>query len=139
MKKFSLLAILSIGLIINSYANDGTRTYPVAVAFGSMASGPVSDAFLKKWAINFNKINKTKVTAVKYAGCGREGEYAIMFSPGKMAGDKRKKFFNELSAVIKKQEKINRKADQSAGNMDLQYNVNTADYDHCRLGSKVWL
>lgn len=139
MKKISLLLVLCFSVIINSFANDGTKTYPVAVAFGSMASGPVSDAFLKKWAINFNRVNKTKVTAVKYAGCGREGEYAIMFNTGKISGEKRKKFLTELSAVIKKQEKINRKADKHAGNMDIQYNVNSADYNHCRLGAKAWL
>jgi hypothetical protein len=139
MKKIVLFALFSISLGLTSMANDGTTTYPVAVSFGSMAGGPVSDAFLKKWVINFNKLNKTKVTAVKYAGCGREGEYAIMFSTGKISGDKRKKFLTELKKTVSKQEKINRAEDKHAGNMDIQYNVNSAEYEHCRLGAKAWL
>jgi hypothetical protein len=139
MKKIALLSSILLAMTFSSQANDGTKTYPIAVSFGSMAGGPVDDAFLKKWTLNFNRVNKTKVTAVKYGGCGREGEFAIMFNTGKMSGDQRKKFFNELSAAIKKQEKINRAADKRAGNMDLQYNVNSAEYDHCRLGAKNWI
>jgi hypothetical protein len=139
MKKIFLFAFILNLMTLSSIANDGTKTYPVAVAFGSMASGPVSDAFLKKWTLNFNRVNKTKVTAVKYGGCGREGEYAVMFNTGKMSGEKRKKFLTELSSVIRKQEKLNRSADKHAGNMDLQYNVNSAEYDHCRLGAASWL
>ena len=139
MKKFSFILFLFTAITFKSMANDGTKTYPVAVSFGSMAGGPVSDAFLKKWAVTFNKINKTRVTGVVYSGCGREGEYAVMFNCGQMSGDKRKKFLNELNAVLKKQEKINRAADKHAGNMDLQYNVNSLEYDHCRIGAKPWL
>jgi hypothetical protein len=54
-------------------------SYKVAVAFGSRCCGTASSEFLGKFLKDFNRTAAVKVSADIAEGCGREGEFYILF------------------------------------------------------------
>jgi hypothetical protein len=114
------------------------QVYGAGVGFNSICCGPPSDQFLKTFVKKFNKTNKVKITADKIAGCGREGEYVVLFHTQKLKAATRKKFISELEKLIPLQEIKNKKADSSSGHLEVLRDVKLSAYEHCRIKSQRW-
>ncbi|MBC7867826.1 MAG: hypothetical protein H7X88_09865, partial [Gloeobacteraceae cyanobacterium ES-bin-316] len=72
------------------------------------------------------------------AGCGKEGEFVILFHlPTNRTADKAK-FVAELETLVKNTDEKNKNLRSSSGGMQVLYNVKAADYSYCRLGIKAW-
>lgn len=115
------------------------KIYPVAVSFGSICCGTPSDDFLKTFASGFNKKNSVKVTADIAAGCGKEGEFVILFNLPDNQTAINKNFITELEKTVKETDEKNKIANSSSGGMQVLYNIKTAEYSYCRLGIKKWV
>jgi hypothetical protein len=115
------------------------KLYDAGVGFNSICCGAPSDQFLKTFVKQFNKTNKVKVTADKIAGCGREGEYVVLFHTRKLKAATKKKFIAELEKLVPQQDIKNKKADGSSGGMEVLRNVKLSAYSHCRISPQNWL
>ena len=114
-------------------------TDKIALYFGSMASGPIGDDFLKEWLVKFNKNEKAAITADKFSACGKEGEYIIVIYKNGFDNARESKFTSGLEKLIN-EEVRKRKADNpSSGSVEIRKNPNLEEYSFCRLGSKKWL
>lgn len=111
----------------------------VAIRFGSMASGPIGDDFLKKWLVKFKNEEKVELTADKFSGCGKEGEYIIIINKASFGADKDKKFNNGLERLVEEEIKRTKAENSSSGSVEIRQNPSTDEYSYCRLGSKKWL
>src|SRR5690606_26130782 len=85
--------------VVNTDATAGQTGKPIALYFGSMASGTIGDEFLKTWLQNFIKNEKVTITADKYSGCGKEGEYIIVIYKNDFSADKENSFSTQLKNV----------------------------------------
>lgn len=112
--------------------------FDVVVSFGSMASGPSSDEFLKGFIKKFKKKYGVTLTGYKAAGCGREGEFNILFSLSGWKSSLKKKFISELNVLVTTQEKKNKIKDEHSGVISVDYNKNKTDFSYCRGGIKIW-
>lgn len=111
----------------------------VAVRFGSMASGPIGDEFLKTWLLRFKKDEKVEFTADKFSGCGKEGEYIIIINKTSFGADKDKKFNSGLERLVEAEIKRTKAENPSSGSVEIRQNPSPDEYSYCRLGSKKWL
>lgn len=147
MKYILFLAILiSAGACSSSNADTSKTTasqadkkYPVAVSFGSICCGTPSDDFLKTFASGFNKKNSVKITADIAAGCGKEGEFVILFNLPENKTAINSSFIAELEKTVKETDEKNKIANSSSGGMQVLYDIKTGDYNYCRLGIKKWI
>ena len=112
--------------------------FDVTVSFGSMAGGPSSDIFLKTFIKKFAKKYGVTVVGYKAAGCGREGEFNILFSLTGLKSTVKKKFLAELNTCVSSQEKKNKAKDENSGNITVEYNKSKDDFSFCREGIKTW-
>lgn len=110
-------------------------SYKVAVAFGSRCCGTVSSDFLGKFLKDFNRIAAVKVSADIAEGCGREGEFYILF---KVDEKVKTLFIEKLIPLVNEEETINRKKDASSGDVEIKYDVLKTAVDYCRLGVRSW-
>ncbi|MEJ7627811.1 MAG: hypothetical protein WKF35_13180 [Ferruginibacter sp.] len=140
MKNIYLLsALLLFSLaVIGQETNKKRVNYETAVSFGSMCCGTASDDFLKDFHKKFNKTNKVVIPAFIASGCGKEGEYKVLFSLIKLKPLVKKKFLNELSTLITKQGKKNRDKNSSSGTISIEKNLVRTELDFCRGGIKKW-
>jgi hypothetical protein len=141
MKKYVLLlGVLITG--IAAVAQDKTAAapakYDAAVSFNSICCGPPSADFLKTFVKKFNKDNKVVLNASMAGGCGREGEFSILFSLTGLKAKPKAKFMAAIKTLIPQQEAKNKAANNSIGNMSLSYNVTAADFSNCRSGIVKW-
>lgn len=109
--------------------------YTVSVVFGSMCCGTVSSDFLAKFLKDFNTTAAIKVTADIAEGCGREGEFFVLF---KVDEKQKADFIEKLVPLVNAEETINRKKDASSGGLEIRYNVIKTDVEYCRLGIRPW-
>jgi hypothetical protein len=138
-----ILALLPFFLIncnkaVTSAAAGTDPVYAVGVSFNSICCGPPSDGFLKTFVKEFNNAHTVNITAVKIEGCGREGEFVVLFGLIKMKEAAKNKFIAELEKLIPLQEAENKKASTSSGGLALLYNVKESDYNHCRIKPRNW-
>jgi hypothetical protein len=138
-----ILALLPFFLIncskgVTSVAAGTDPVYAVGVSFNSICCGPPSDGFLKSFMKEFTKAHTVKITAVKIAGCGREGEFVVLFGLSKMKEAAKNKFIAELENLIPVQEAANKKASTSSGGLALLHDVKESDYNHCRIKPLNW-
>ncbi len=113
-------------------------TFDVVVSFGSICCGTASDDFLKTFIKKFNKTHKVKIPSYKASGCGKEGEYKIMFSTVKLKPALNKKFLCDLKFLTEKQDAKNKAKDSSSGTINLDYNAVLDDVRYCRGGIARW-
>ncbi len=122
--------------IPGSTVTDSTA-YPLAVSFNSICCGTASSDFLKSFLKLFNQKNKTDIAADIAAGCGREGEFVVLFKLPKTERVNTK-FETELKALVEKTNAQNKKANNSSGSIALLQTTHTSDYKNCRLGITPW-
>ena len=130
-----------IALIISlstTAQNKIPAKFAVVVSFGSMAGGPSSDSFLQSFIKKFTKKYAVKMTGYKAAGCGREGEFNILFSTAGLKSSTKKKFINDINTTVTTQEKKNKAKDENSGIISVEYNKTKSDFSYCREGIAVW-
>jgi len=124
-----------------SSKNDTMQTvakdssYEVLVSFGSRCCGTVSSVFLGKFLKDYNTKAVTKVRADIAEGCGKEGEFFILF---KVDMKEKKKFVEQLVPLVNKEEIKNRAKDENSGDLEIRYDVQKSNIDYCRMGIRVW-
>lgn len=117
-------------------AATGNKT---ALYFGSMASGPIGDDFLKEWLQNFNRVEKTTITADKFSACGKEGEYIIVVYKNGFTAAKESRFSSGLEKLVTEEVKKRKAENPSSGSVEIRQNPAVEEYSYCRLGAKKWL
>jgi hypothetical protein len=133
--KFAVTFFLSALLHVQGYTQtDSSRVekYDAVVSFGSMCCGPASDDFLKSFTQQFNKKNKVTIQAWQITGCGREGEFKILFSVAKLKTAAKKKFLASLKKLVPDQNDKNKKLKASSGTVSLDYNFPKTELPNCR-------
>jgi hypothetical protein len=111
----------------------------VAVHFGSIASGPIGDEFLKTWLLQFIREEKVAITAEKFSGCGKEGEYIIIINKNNFNKAIDEKFTSGLEKLVEDEVKRTKAINSSSGSVNITNDPNIEEYSYCRLGSKKWL
>ena len=124
---------------VNNMQQNPITAYPVAVSFGSICCGTPSPDFLKLFISNFNKENKSAVTADIVSGCGREGEFVILITPGQMEPATLTTMVNALEKTVTATDSTNKKNNTSSGTIELLKNVKKDQFSYCRIGIKKWL
>jgi hypothetical protein len=141
MKHYIILlsALLTAGIITaQNKTAAAPAKYDVAVSFNSICCGPPSADFLKAFVKKFNKDNKVVLNTSIAGGCGREGEFSILFSLTGLKAKPKAKFMAAIKTLIPQQQAKNKTANSSSGNMELSYNVTAADFGNCRSGITKW-
>ncbi|MEX1203101.1 MAG: hypothetical protein WEA59_07655 [Ferruginibacter sp.] len=118
---------------LQTVLNDSS--YDVSVYFGSRCCGTVSSKFLDKFLKTYHATATIKVKAYIAEGCGKEGEFFILF---KIDIKDKKLFVEQLVTLVNEQEIKNRTADTNSGDLEIKYDVNKSDIDYCRTGIRVW-
>ncbi|MBC7511854.1 MAG: hypothetical protein H7320_24410 [Ferruginibacter sp.] len=122
----------------NTIINTQSINYSVVVSFGSMCCGTASDDFLKNFVKQFNTKNKVVISAMQVGGCGREGEYKILFSLEKLKEAKKIKFVTALKKLIPEQNEKNKTVKASSGPVTLDYNLPFNKLENCRGQLTKW-
>ncbi len=138
MKKALLCFLLPFFFLLNARAQTVPDTVEVAIRFGSICCGPDSDIFLKDFYKGFNKGKCRKVLAYKAGGCGKEGEFFILFSLKKLKLPAKEKFKSSLEEIITKENLKNKAANSSAGGIMIQQNIAPARLSYCRIPLAKW-
>jgi hypothetical protein len=140
--KYFLVFFVCIFFQICANAQTGASPLPVkydvVVSFGSMCCGTASDDFLKNY---FKKVcykNKTLVKAWILAGCGREGEFKIVFSLSGLKEIKKAKLKAELKKLIPEQNKKNKAFKASSGPVSIAYDLTAGNTENCSQPPADW-
>ncbi len=112
--------------------------YEVVASFGSMCCGPVADTFLKTYIKQFALKNKVSVRVWQKAGCGREGEFKIVFSLVNLPGAAKKKLLKGLKKLVRDQNDKNKKLHSNSGLVSLVYDMPTGELTNCRGQLTIW-
>lgn len=134
---FVLLAYTTLNAQATT-SNDSVN-YAVVVSFGSMCCGTASDDFLKDFIKEFNRKNKVIINVWQMSGCGREGEYKILFSLDKLKVTKKTKLIAALKKLIPKQNEKNKAEKASSGLISLDYNLTANKLENCRGQLTKWI
>lgn len=113
--------------------------YPIAVSFGSVCCGTASADFLKVFILNYNRENKSAVSADIVSGCGREGEFVILINPGQMETVLLQGLVNSLEKTVVETDNTNKKNNSSSGTLELLKSVKKDQFSFCRIPLKKWL
>ncbi|MDN3656403.1 hypothetical protein QWZ08_12235 [Ferruginibacter paludis] len=139
--KIAVTFFLSALLHMQGYTQpDSSRVekYDAVVSFGSMCCGPVSDDFLKNFTQQFNKKNKITIQAWQITGCGREGEFKVLFSLAKLKIATKRKFLTGLRKLVSNQNDKNKKLKASSGPVSIDYNFPKTELPNCRGDIVKW-
>ena len=128
---------INISLLASEHLKIPSK-FDVAVSFGSMAGGPSSDLFLKNFSKKFAKKYSVSIIGYKASGCGREGEFNILYSLTTLKSAVKKKFLAEIKTAVVAEEKKNKAKDENSGNITVEYNKTKDDFSFCRDGIKIW-
>lgn len=99
------------------------------VSFNSICCGVRADTFLKAFFEAFKNKNDVQLSASKVTGCGKEGEYKVMFDTKQLSGSMYKKFSGELKNLI------DTESDKHKSSQDGTLNIETMDsidISYCR-------
>ncbi len=122
----------------NGNSNPAVTEYAAVVSFGSVCCGPVSDEFLKSFVKTYNNDQKVNISADIAAGCGREGEFAILFKLDNQ-NEKHLNFLSELKKTVADADAKNRAGNNSSGTLEVKTDIKATDFEYCRLGIKSWM
>ena len=118
--------------------NKNAVKYDVIVSFGSMCCGTASDDFLKDFVKNYNRENKDSINGWLLGGCGREGEYYILFLLATLKDEKKINLKEELKKLIDEQNKKNKNVNASSGSISLMYDLPITNFEYCRGELTEW-
>jgi hypothetical protein len=136
-KKYMKLLIFLIFLSCNNMNIDSKDpVFDVAVSFNSMGTGTPGDAYLQELYTSHKK--KHKLQAYKAAGCGREGEFFILFSTNGMSPEDRNTFVKEVELQVDANNKANKARDENSGSMEVIHTITKETVAHCRIPLSKW-
>ncbi len=140
--KYSIFFLLYVILIVQVNGQTATTSvsqkYDVVVSFGSMCCGTASDNFLKDYIKKFNSKNKITVKGNLLAGCGREGEFKILFTLSNLKEAKKATLTKPLGKLIDDQNKKNKTSNASSGPISIAYDVPLSKLENCRETLANW-
>ncbi|MBK7882912.1 MAG: hypothetical protein IPJ81_03095 [Chitinophagaceae bacterium] len=113
-------------------------TYDAGVRFNSICCGTASPDFLKNFLKSFNYENKVTTLAYKKGGCGREGEFYILFSLNKIPENLMAEFKKQLEGLIPKVNEETRLNKTSKGTVQFLNGVNASQLENCRSELVAW-
>ena len=131
---YTLVALLAKGQPVTATP----LKYDVAVSFGSMCCGTASDDFLKGYIKKFNCKNNVTVKAWVIGGCGREGEFKILFSLSNLKEAKKATLKADLKKLIPEQNKKNKSSGASSGPINLEEDMTLSRLENCREPLAEW-
>lgn len=129
----TLILLLASGYLIAQVP----AKFEAGVAFNSICCGPPDDAFLQKFYRASKKCYNT-IAAYKAGGCGREGEFRILFKLSGMKTTDRKKFLKELKELVLRQDKANKAKNSSSGSVEMLQFIKRSDLSYCGSGISKW-
>jgi hypothetical protein len=140
MKYIILLFLVSL---INIFANAqpasaNSEKYDVVVSFGSICCGTVSDDFLVDFIKQVNCKNKVTIQGWQLGGCGREGEFKILFLLNKLNASAKKKLITGLKKLVPEQNNKNKKAKANSGPISINFNFPTKQLENCSGQLTKW-
>lgn len=139
--KYGISFLFYILVSISVYGQATTNKllkYDVVVSFGSMCCGTASDDFLKDYIKKFNCKNKVTVKAWLLGGCGREGEFKILFALSNLKEVKKTLLTTELKKLIPEQNKKNKASNASSGPIGIDYDLPSSRLENCREPLANW-
>ena len=134
-----MILLLQFPVIAQKKAGPVPGRFEVGVYFGSVCCGPASDSFLRPFVNSFNKKNKVSIRGYRLSGCGREGEFKLLFRLRAIAASKRQRFISTLDELIIRQNEKNKAAANSKGNIELLKEIDKEQNSNCRAGLDLWL
>lgn len=140
MKNILLLFLVSqINTFVNAQPISGkTEKYDVVVSFGSICCGTVSDDFLVDFIKQVDCKNKVTIQAWQLGGCGREGEFKILFLLNKLNPSAKKKLITGLKKLVPEQNNKNKKAKASSGPINLDFDFPAKQLENCSGQLTKW-
>ncbi len=138
MKHFLLMVLLPFFSLCKVSAQSVPDSVNIAARFGSICCGPDSELFLKDFLKKFNQGKCRKVIAYKAAGCGKEGEFFILFSLKKLRAARKDFFKMRLEELIDRENLKNKAENSSSGGIALQYNIQLSSLSYCRIPTVKW-
>ena len=137
------IIILFLVSQVHSFANAQPASatpekYDVVVSFGSMCCGTVSDDFLADFIKQFNCKNKVTIQGLQLSGCGREGEFKILFLLNKLNTSAKKKLITGLKKLVPDQNNKNNKAKASSGPVSIDFDFSTKQLENCSGQLAKW-
>ncbi len=140
--QYKIILFCSLLFCTTVHAQNNTNTepvkYDVIVSFGSMCCGAASDDFLKGFVKSYNRENKDSINGWLLGGCGREGEYNILFLLAALKDEKKINFKEELKKLIGEQNKKNKSVNASSGSISLTYDLPITNFGYCRGELTEW-
>jgi hypothetical protein len=137
--------ILSSLLLLNIFGYAQIKTTPMplkyeaGVRFNSICCGPPSADFLKNFVKRFNYENKITLQAYQKGGCGKEGEFFILFSLTDAKENVKAAFKNQLQELIPKANEETRLKNPDKGTVQFFNEVNLAQTENCRSEAAAWV
>jgi hypothetical protein len=135
---FSIALLISIAGCAQIKKATMPDKYDVAVSFNSVSAGPPSSGFLKNFVKSFNHENKVTLQAFQKGGCGREGEYYVLFSLKNIKENLQSSFKKQLEELIPKVNEETRLKNPSKGPVQFVNEINVSELQHCRGELGVW-
>lgn len=141
MKNLILNTILLISLsgCAQSKTAISTQKYDAAVRFNSICCGTAPTDFLKNFIKSFNYENKITLSAFKKGGCGREGEFYILFSLADIKENIKSAFKKQLEELMPKVNEQTRSQNPSKGTVQFFNEINPAQLENCRSEMTAWM
>lgn len=139
--KYLVAFILFILMHTITYAQAGStlpERFDVVASFGSICCGPVDDSFLKTYIKQFDLKHKVAVSVWQKGGCGREGEFKILFSLNNLPASAKKKLLTGLKKLLCDQNYKNKKLKASSGQVSLIYDLPANELTNCRGELTIW-
>lgn len=135
----TILLLLVFNAINAQVKKQNPAGYEAVANFTSICCGTVSDDFLKTFVKNYNKTNrKQPAVAYRISGCGREGEFKILFSLSKLTKTNKAKFMTGLKKVVAVQNRNSTAAGQNKGPVNLSYDQSVDPTQGCRGELEKW-
>lgn len=135
---FFLYVILVVQVNGQTVTATASQKYDVVVSFGSMCCGTASDIFLKDYIKKFNSKNKIAVKGKLLAGCGREGEFKILFMLSNLKVAKKATLTKAVEKLIDDENKKNKVTNASSGPISIAYDVPFGRLENCREPLANW-
>ena len=135
---FFLYAAIAISVNGQPPNTSSPLKYDVAISFGSMCCGTASDTFLKDYIKKFNCKNKVLVEVWLSGGCGREGEFKILFNLSNLKEIKKTTLKTDLKNLIREQNKKNKASNASSGLISVEEDLPLSRLENCREPLAKW-
>ncbi len=132
--KTILLAATLLAATCNEKNTPPPDSFEAGIYFGSMCCGTANDNFLKPIVEKY----ADRIRTYKIVGCGKEGEFRVLFSAPSLPENEMNDFVKELTSLVEKQDAVNRAENATIGRMNIERMIGKEQYEFCRDSIKAW-